>query len=309
MSTPRKDFAVCCGITRRHSKSFYWAFRGLPREKADAVWAIYTFCRRLDDAVDEGGDPEAVGRIAAEWAAFCAGNTPDTPHWRALRVVFDRFAMDRVPFDGMFEGQRMDLAFAQPQDDNELLRYCALVAGTVGQMLLPVLARKNAFSLGTAAVQLGQAMQLTNILRDVGEDLRRGRIYFSRQTMERFGVTGAMLAAEQPSKEFIGMWEYYAQMAATLYRAALAELPLYDEDSRAAVRNSALVYAAILQKIRHNGYSCLQNRVSLSFWEKLKLIRTGKHDEKHMGFDAVAGLYRADRGLGDTAAKQGETGA
>lgn len=305
MSSLDRDYLHCKRIIKQHSKSFYWAFRRLPKEKANAVWAIYAFCRRLDDAVDEGDSTGEFDRLVTQWQVLRQGEVPDEPVWRALGDVFRRYNPSVEPYEGMIEGQRSDLAFAQPETDEELLQYCSLVAGTVGRMLLPVLATEHQSELADTANQLGQAMQLTNILRDVGEDLCRGRVYFSREAMERFGVTEAILAEGKPTSAFMALWEHYAVMAGQLYQQALENLGLYDRDSRAAVRGAAMVYGAILDEIRRRGYPCLTERVSLTLTLKLLILARRNPYEQSVGNSHFAAVRGADTGRGHGTEQEG----
>ncbi|MEZ4357776.1 MAG: phytoene/squalene synthase family protein [Eubacteriales bacterium] len=272
MNQLKKDFLYCKKITKRHSKSFYIAFNCLPSEKKRAVWVIYTFCRNLDDSVDIKNNGADFEKITDEWKAFRLGNIPDKPQWRALRYVFDRFKAAREPYDDMIKGQKRDLDFKQPEDDEALLDYCSLVAGTVGRMLLPVVAVNNKEELEGAAEHLGQAMQLTNILRDVGEDLTLGRIYLSKKTMNMYGVSEEMLNRREVKKEFIELWEHYADMAEKLYQKAIKSISYYDADSQKAVLNSLKLYKAIIDKIRQGGYMCLTKRFSLNLFDKLNIL-------------------------------------
>ena len=272
MNLQRRDNRYCKRIIRKHSKSFYLAFRGLPQKKRNAVYAVYAFCRTLDDTVDIEGNNRNFEQIILQWQVFTEGTVPDHPMWRALHRAFQDFPLEREPFEDMIRGQRADLTFQQPENDGELLDYCYLVAGTVGRMLLPILATENAGRLRETAIWLGQAMQLTNILRDVGEDVEKGRIYFSGEAMRQYHVLLIDFFNILPEKNFIMLWEHYAEMAEDLYRRTLGELKLFDSDSRAAVYRSALFYSGILKKIRDEGYVCLQKRVSLSFIEKVSLM-------------------------------------
>lgn len=175
-STIASDYAYCEKIIKRHSKSFYYAFSNLPKDKARAVYAIYAFCRTADDSVDEnktsGLQLIALDRLTDELSHFAKGQEVDHPLWRALRDVFNRFDMDIQPFYEQLTGQRMDIHFISPSNLSTLETYSKYVAGSVGKMLLPIIASNAKTDLNRVAEDLGIAMQLTNILRDVGEDYR-----------------------------------------------------------------------------------------------------------------------------------------
>lgn len=269
------DLAWCEEQVRRGSKSFHFAFRTLPREKASAVWAIYAFCRRFDDAVDEPAAPDDFDVLRLQWARFRAGETPDAHMWRALRWAFRRFGLETAPFDDLVRGLDGDRSFVQPPDDAALFEYCHLVAGTVGRMLLPVLATHGRDGLRDTAVRLGDAMQLTNILRDVGEDVRMGRVYLPARAMEEEGVTADGLAAQHASEAFVALWERYARIAESWYDEFLATVPRYDADSRRPLRLAAKAYRAILHEVRRHDYDCLVNRNVLPRWRKLAISLGG----------------------------------
>lgn len=265
------DLLWCENLTKKHSKSYYFAFRSLPREKAQAVWAVYAFCRLFDDAVDTVVGPEAFELLRLQWLRYLGGATPDSHMWRSLRWASDRFGLETEPFRVLVDGLATDREFRQPADDEALYRYCHQVAGTVGLMLLPILASHDRDSLRETALRLGDAMQLTNILRDVGEDLRMGRIYLPAARMAESGVTVADLESGQPTAAFRSLWEGYAKTAERWYEEFLATVRRYDPDSRHALRVSAKVYRAILHEVRRNGYDCLSKRNSVPTWRKLLL--------------------------------------
>ncbi len=273
------DLAWCEALTRRHSASFRLAFGTLPKEKASAVWAVYAFCRLADDAVDAPADPEDFDLLRLQWRRFREGSTPSSHMWRALRWATDRFGLPTAPFDDLLAGLDSDRAFRQPEDDAELLLYCDRVAGTVGRMLLPILAARvppqERTALSDAATALGCAMQLTNILRDVGEDRRMGRIYLPAAAMRETGVTAEDLDAAVPSADFVALWERYAALAEADYAATLSAAPRFDPDSRKALRVSAKAYRAILHEVRRHGYDCLVNRTVVPAWRKAVLLLGG----------------------------------
>ncbi|HAZ05256.1 MAG TPA: phytoene/squalene synthase family protein, partial [Acetobacterium sp.] len=154
----QKDLNWCETLIRNNSSSFYRAFKKLPREQAQAVFAIYAFCRIADDAIDVDNNPEVVKAMAVKLAAFEAGVTPDEPMWRALRWAFDHFPLKIRPFQEMLIGQLQDVEFKQPETFNHLLDYCYLVAGTVGLMLCPLLAEPVTMEAEALSVELGIAM-------------------------------------------------------------------------------------------------------------------------------------------------------
>lgn len=262
-----QDYAYCEGIIKKSSKSFYTAFSKLPEEKAKAVYAIYAFCRRADDTVDAQAPASEraaqLETLTEELELFRTGATPDHPMWRALRDVFDRFPMDFNPFFDQLEGQRRDLSFQPIQTLAELEEYSYYVAGSVGLMLLPILASRQPMSteLRESAASLGIAMQITNILRDVGEDYQHNqRIYLPQEALERHGVDLPTIYHNGPDAAFIRLWEELAQEAEKRYNRFWQYIRLYDEECRFPVLVAAKLYCAIMDSVRKNGYDCLKSR-------------------------------------------------
>ncbi|SEJ47040.1 phytoene synthase [Bhargavaea ginsengi] len=271
-----EDYRHCEAIIKRHSKSFYYAFSRLPQEKARAVYAIYAFCRTADDSVDSSGSREermaALGRLSAELDRFREGQDADTPLWRALRDVFRRYTMDIQPFYDQLEGQRMDLDFRQPADLRRLEEYSYFVAGSVGLMLLPIIAPGADAETRRHAADLGVAMQLTNILRDIGEDLRdKGRVYLPRNLMAKHGYTSEDLENRLIDDRFTSLWEAVAARSEDLYDRFNETLGDYSDDSRLPVALSAGVYRGILNEVRNNGYDCFSRRAVVGKREKSRI--------------------------------------
>ncbi|EXJ23198.1 Phytoene synthase [Alkalibacterium sp. AK22] len=273
-SSIEKDYLYCEEIIKKHSKSFYFAFSKLPRQKAQAVYAIYAFCRLADDSIDEAEtkaeQKEALTFLTNELNRFEQHTEADHPIWRALRDVFDRFDMDIQPFYDQLNGQAMDYDFKQPKTLKEVENYSYYVAGSVGLMLLPIIATENQQQLQDQAVSLGIAMQLTNILRDVGEDFKSiDRIYLPSTLMEKEHYSIEDLKQEKVNEAFIKIWETIAKRAEHLFLDFTDSLYMFDRDSQYPVALSARVYAGILDAVRENGYDCLTKRNKTSFMKKM----------------------------------------
>ncbi|GMG68860.1 phytoene/squalene synthase family protein [Tetragenococcus halophilus] len=269
----KKEFDYCEKIIQRHSKSFYAAFSQLPKKKAQSIYAIYAFCRLADDIVDEKKDAKQLQELFQQLAAFEAGNVPNEPTWLALEVVFKEFPMDIRPFYDMLVGQRMDLNFQQPRTWQELSEYAYYVAGSVGLMLLPVLSDKTE-QIIPHAKRLGETMQLTNILRDIGEDLYTGRIYLPQKEMQRYNVTVEDLKKQKVTQNFIELWESIAKYAEKLYQKSLNMIPYIKKDARQPLLSAIIIYAELLPEIRRNQYDVFNKRQAVSTRKKLELIRT-----------------------------------
>lgn len=263
----KKDYAYCEKVIKASSKSFYTAFSKLPKDKAKAVYAIYTFCRQADDTVD-ANEPLALKKenlaiLEAELKEFEKGKTPNHPMWRALRDVFNRYAMTTSPFFDQLEGQKRDLDFQEITDLAALKDYSYYVAGSVGLMLLPILATKSGIteSLKESAVSLGVAMQITNILRDVGEDYRENkRVYLPTELLDRHQVDLAQNVEKGPDNNFIALWEELAEESSRGYVEFEDSISHYDSDCRFPVLVSSKLYTGIMDSVRKNNYDCLSKR-------------------------------------------------
>lgn len=263
----KKDYAYCEKVIKASSKSFYTAFSKLPKDKAKAVYAIYAFCRQADDTVD-ANEPLALKKenlaiLEAELKEFEKGKTPNHPMWRALRDVFNRYAMTTSPFFDQLEGQKRDLDFQEITDLAALKDYSYYVAGSVGLMLLPILATKSGIteSLKESAVSLGVAMQITNILRDVGEDYRENkRVYLPTEILDRHQVDLAQNVEKGPDNNFIALWEELAEESSRGYVEFEDSISHYDSDCRFPVLVSSKLYSGIMDSVRKNNYDCLSKR-------------------------------------------------
>ena len=263
----KKDYAYCEKVIKASSKSFYTAFSKLPKDKAKAVYAIYAFCRQADDTVD-ANEPLALKKenlaiLEADLKEFEKGKTPNHPMWRALRDVFNRYAMTTSPFFDQLEGQKRDLDFQEITDLAALKDYSYYVAGSVGLMLLPILATKSGIteSLKESAVSLGVAMQITNILRDVGEDYRENkRVYLPTEILDRHQVDLAQNVEKGPDNNFIALWEELAEESSRGYVEFEDSISHYDSDCRFPVLVSSKLYSGIMDSVRKNNYDCLSKR-------------------------------------------------
>lgn len=274
----RDDFKYCEDIIKKNSTSFYTAFSVLPKEKAMSVYAIYAFCRVADDFVDEEKNLQKLKEFKLELDNFSKNQDPTGPIWRALRAVTENFDIDLKPFYELLEGQKKDFYFTQPDNQTELEEYCYDVAGTVGLMLLPLLTDKPA-QLRNFAISLGKAMQITNILRDVGEDLDEGLVYFPKQVMQEHGYTMEMLEKRLINQQFISLWEYEAKEAEDAYLASLSMMPHIYLDSRRPLILSLYIYQGILDAVRENNYDCFNQRNYVSKLKQTKLIAQA---ERHL---------------------------
>lgn len=257
MMNLKDAYTSCEKVIALNSKSFYQAFSLLPKEKKKAVWAVYAFCRTVDDIVDEGSNSEEeLEQFKKDFQNFLTGMYDlDNPMWVALADVFEKYAMDIEAFSGLITGQEMDLTIHRYRTMEELLNYSYYVASTVGLMLLPILAPNKTGILKEGAISLGYAMQITNILRDIGEDLEMGRIYLPEEVMKKYELQEDELRAGIVSPQFIAVWEELAETAELHYKKAFETIHEYPMSSRVPVKGAALVYREILATIRSKEYN------------------------------------------------------
>ncbi len=269
------DFRYCENIMRKHAKSFYSAFSKLPIKKANAIYAIYAFCRLADDAMDVHQDIQELNQLEEELFLFMDGEVPDKPLWRALAVVCHIFPIELRYFEELIQGQKKDLHFEQPTSQAELEDYCYFVASTVGLMLLPVLTDQPS-AVQEQAKALGVAMQLTNILRDVGEDLKNERIYLPTDVIQMNGYSEKELATHTINQAFVNLWEFEAGRAEKLYSEALTMMPYIDEDCRLPLLLAIYYYREILNAVRNEKYQCFEKRNFVGTQRKYTLYKAAK---------------------------------
>ncbi|WP_243089804.1 phytoene/squalene synthase family protein [Thermus neutrinimicus] len=256
-------------LLRLHSATFYWGSLLFPREERKGAWAVYAACRLGDEAVDGPGAGEEA--LAAWWQGVerAYGGKPVAEWEKALAWALERWPIPQEAFWHMREGFALDLGRVRLKTEEELMGYCYQVAGTVGRMMVPIAGGGR--EAEERAILLGQAMQLTNILRDVGEDLRRDRIYLPAELLEGFGVSQAHLQQGRITPEYRNLMAYLEDRARHLYREGLKGLH-HLRVGRAAVALAALQYQAILDKLRRSGYDNLSQRAHLKPWERLGLL-------------------------------------
>jgi phytoene synthase len=277
---------ICRQLTRHHAKSFYFASHVLPSQKRNDAYAVYAFCRHVDDQVDLAPDEKARLRAIADLthllnAAYSAEECTDClvrslPWLTAFRETIHRRAIPAIYFEDLLQGVEMDRGQVRLQTWEELDLYCYRVASVVGLIMVHVLTEPSPELLRPAR-DLGTAMQLTNILRDIAEDWRRDRIYLPAVEMEKFGLTADDIAKERMSEPFRAMMRFQIGRARAYYDRAepgIIELPA--DGSRFCARLMKSIYGAILSEIERADYNVFRGRVKTSFARKLGLaIRCG----------------------------------
>jgi phytoene synthase len=257
----RDDRLACRAWIQRHSKSFFLSSLLLPARVRQASWALYAFCRRADDAVDEeaAGGLARVESLRARLDRVYAGRADDDAIDRAFAVVVERHGIPRALPEALLAGMEMDARGTRYAGDDELLVYCFRVAATVGLMMTRVMGVSDDVGYLRAA-DLGVAMQLTNIARDVGEDAARGRVYLPAALLD--GVAGDRKAAVRA----------LLARAEAHYRAADRGVPLLPGDCRFAIASARNIYSAIGDAIADNGYDAISQRAYVSLPRKLWLV-------------------------------------
>ncbi len=262
--------------------SFYYAFLFLPPPRRAAITAFYAFCREVDDVVDEAGDPGVADTKLAWWQAEVAksfAGNPTHPAMRALMPHTQPFGLRQDQLQAVIEGCRMDLQQTRYLDFPGLKRYCHLVAGVVGEVSARIFGQTQEATTAYAHT-LGLAFQLTNIIRDVGEDARRGRIYLPMNELQQFEVKANELLQRQYSERFTALMRFQAQRAHALYEEALALLPAEDRRAQKPGLMMASIYRTLLREIEADGFQVLHQRVSLTplrkFWLAWKVQALGR---------------------------------
>ncbi|MFS0788861.1 phytoene/squalene synthase family protein [Shouchella sp. 1P09AA] len=272
-----KAYTYCLSIMNQHSATFSKAFSFLPMEQRKAVWAVYAFCRRADDIADQEGYTDTqksllLDSFETEFDRMLRGDVQMKPEWVALRNVFQNFEMEEQHFKDQLKGQKLDVLHIRFQTLDDLENYSYHVASTVGLMLNPILAPGHYQQLETSAIALGKAMQLTNILRDVGEDLNRGRLYLPHDELATYQVNEAELRNGQVTPRFIALWEAMAKKAEQLYNESLEAVHLYPPESRFSVYGATVMYREILSAIREQQYEVFSQKVYVSEHRKQELL-------------------------------------
>jgi phytoene synthase len=251
--------------------SFYYSFLFLPAEKRRAITAFYAFCREVDDVADEASDVGVARTKLAWWrtevANLMAGH-PAHPVTRALAPFVDSMGIDGARMNEIIDGMEMDLTHHRYADYAALRVYCHRVAGVVGQISASIFGFRHGQTTEYAEL-LGHAFQLTNIVRDVGEDARRGRVYIPADELARHGLSAEDILACKGGDAFKALMGEQADRAEALYAQAFARLHPEDRRSQRAGLIMAAIYRTLLAEIRRDGFPVLEGRVSLTPIRKL----------------------------------------
>lgn len=268
----------CAEMARREAKNFYWGFITLPRPKRMAIYALYDFAREVDDEADraQGGDPAAALRRQRERLRRCAEGDGADPVTLVLNRAIKTFRIPVEEIEQIIEGVQSDLLARRYASWPELQRYCGAVASSVGRMCVRIFGFSDPAALAYAD-DLGAAMQLTNILRDVREDLGLNRLYFPLDELRQFGLTEEALqhAARADGLEPLHGWsefvDFQAERARALYRSGLRVIETIPTNSAACVLTMARIYQRLLERIAAAPMQVFSQRISLSTRAKTQI--------------------------------------
>jgi phytoene synthase len=252
--------------------SFYYSFLFLPPERRRAITALYAFCREVDDVVDETQEPQLAAAKLAWWRAevanFHAGN-PQHPVTKALAAFKDRFSIQAERLNDIIDGMEMDLTQTRYLDWAGLEGYCYRVAGVVGLLAAGIFGYRDPRTLEYAR-ELGIAFQLTNIIRDVGEDARKNRIYLPMADLKQFNVPASDILQSRETPEFGRLMAFEAARARAHYEKAMQSLPRGDRKAQRPGLIMAAIYRTLLDEVERDGFRVLAQRTSLTplrkFW-------------------------------------------
>ena len=276
------DYFLTEQIIKKNSASFYAAFSKISdKHRRRGVFSVYAYCRYVDDLIDEKNDLDQLLAYKSKLDDFVKGYPVGGFRWRTLKDTATRFYpvdYDYQAYYEMIEGQEFDAHPVRMETINQLLQYCDLVAGSVGKMLLPILAPKATVDLKPFAIALGRAFQLTNILRDIGEDYRRDRVYLPKSLMNAHHYSLSDLKQSLVNESFIAMWEELASLAERYYQQALPMLVHFPEDTRWPLKGALLVYRAILEVIRHQQYTVMKKKHFVPDDQKMAILKQLKKE-------------------------------
>lgn len=268
-------YEICRLLTRKEARNFYFAFLTLPAQRRRAIYVAYAFCRYCDDSVDDAGTTEEKLARIARLRHLLA----ETYHGRATEPVFigladvaDQYQIPQEYFDEVLNGVESDLIKTRYSDFDELRTYCYQVASVVGLICIHIFGYHGGEMARRHAIDLGLAMQLTNICRDVREDWELGRVYLPQDEMRRYGVTEEDLEAGAVTDSFAELLQYQIGRAREYFASGRLLLPYLPRRSRACPAALGSIYGGVLNRIERSGYNVFGERIGLSNGAKLALM-------------------------------------
>jgi phytoene synthase len=247
----------------QRATSFYYSFLALPADKRSAIVAVWDFCRAVDDAVDEPGDRDPASALLQwrqEIARLYGGHAPATSQGTKLAPYIARFKLPRSAFEDLIDGVAMDLQRRRYETFEELRQYCLRVASAVGLICVEIFGYRN-LQTRDYAIDLGIALQLTNIIRDVAPDLERGRLYIPLEDLRRFGCCEEDLRSGVVTDKVRRLLVFQVDRARQFYRKAEAALPRHDQRRLVAARIMGAIYFELLRAIERSGYDVFRSRI------------------------------------------------
>ena len=277
------SYAWCTDVTRRRARNFYYGFLLLPVEKRRAICAVYAFMRRCDDLSDEpGSSAAALEKWRGELDAALTGHPSDDPLWPAFIDTVERYRIPHQYFHEMINGVSSDLTPRRIETFAELYDYCYHVASVAGITATYIFGFESPRALELAE-KCGVAFQLTNILRDIGEDARVGRLYLPAEDLRRFELDGLPLL--EGDRRFLELMRFQAARARAYYVESAPLLGLVDASSRPALWGLILIYYRLLELIEARQFRVISRRVRLPAWEKAAILIAGwSRKLSHTGF-------------------------
>lgn len=275
----QKAYNICSAITAKHSKSFHRATGFLPEEKRSAVRTLYAFCRTVDDIVDEPSNTDRVANLEYWRQISQTASAPDDNLVAAAWTdTLARYQIPRHYAIQLIDGVARDLSQTRYASFDELSTYCYGVASTVGLMSMYIVGFKTTDAI-PYAIKLGVALQMTNILRDVGEDFRNGRVYLPQDEMNAFGICESDLRSAKVTKKWREFMRFQIDRTRKLYAESLPGIKMLEREGQLAIVAASSLYNGILDVIERNGYDVFSRRASLTTREKLVrvLVLLWKH--------------------------------
>jgi phytoene synthase len=259
-------------ISKKSKSSFYYAFNLLPNEKRDAMNTVYAFCRQTDDIIDEGNEPdelkyEKLHKWRIEFEKAFSGNSAYLL-LNKLANTISKFNIPLDPFFDLLKGMEMDLQRKTYLTFDDLVLYCYRVASTVGLMCIEIFGYKNK-SAKDFAIDLGIALQLTNILRDIKKDAKNGRVYLPQEDLKKFSYTENDIYLNSYNPNFVNLMQYEVERAKMYFERATNELDLDDKPSMFAARAMQHIYYKLLNKISDADFDVYNNNIRVSNFEKI----------------------------------------
>ena len=280
-----KSYSHAREVTRREAKNFYYAFRLLDPARRNAIYAVYAFSRRADDAVDSvqeknASEEEARSKLDG-LSRLLRGEAPEDPLSPALTDTIERFKIPVEHFSELLLGMEMDLEKKRYETFDELYTYCFRAASAVGLICIEIFGySEDAEAAHQHAEELGIAMQLTNILRDVREDMTLGRIYLPGEDLARFNYSEAELSRYEFTPAFRDLMEFQVERARDYFQRSEALFPLIDTQTRYCPVLLKRLYSKILDRIESQGYDVFSRRPALSRLQKLCMLMTAARDAR-----------------------------